>query len=84
MAIMVIIGLLITVNLGQLIGLRSSYHDLHKQSTHHLNNLISYIENTLGRFEKVPEVLAKHPLLHQVLLSPDNHAEITKLNSLLK
>jgi len=84
MSIMVVIGLVITVNLGQLIGLRGSYQELHKQSTHHLNNLISYIENTLGRFEKVPEVLSKHPLLHQVLLEPGSKDKRQQLNLLLE
>jgi len=81
---LVIIGLLMTVNLGQLIGLRGSYQELYQQSTHHLNNLISYIENTLGRFEKVPEVLSKHPLLQQVLITPQNETQRQQLNLLLE
>jgi len=45
--------------------------------------LIGYIENTLGRFEKIPEVLSKHPLLTEVLLSPDDETKVDRLNHLL-
>lgn len=81
---LVIFGFFITMKLAHLIGLRSAYSDLHLQSTSHLNNLIFYIENTLGRFEKVPEVLSRHPLLREVLLQPENPDKRKKLNVLLE
>ncbi len=58
--ILVLLGLMLTVELSQVYGLRSAYRQMHQQSAHQLSNLVSYIENTLGRFEKVPEVLSKH------------------------
>ena len=81
---LVLFGLLITLMTVKQIGLRIAYQDLHKQSTQHLNNLISYIDNTLGRFEKIPEVLSKHPLLQDVLSSPADTEKSQQLNLLLE
>jgi len=79
----VVIGLLLTIELTQVIGLRNAYQQVHQQSSQQLSNLIGYIENTLGRFEKIPEVLSKHPLLTEVLLSPDDETKVDRLNHLL-
>jgi len=82
-ATLVVIGLLLTIELTQVVGLRNAYQQVHQQSSQQLSNLIGYIENTLGRFEKIPEVLSKHPLLTQVLLSRDDETKIVRLNHLL-
>ena len=81
---LVLLGFLFTLMTVKEVGLRIAYQDLHKQSTQNLNNLISYIDNTLGRFEKIPEVLSKHPLLLDVLLSPSNADKNQQLNLLLE
>lgn len=82
--LLVLLGLLLTLALVKQFGLRLAYQDLEKQSTHNLNNLISYIDNTLGRFEKIPEVLSKHPLLQAVLTEPTNIQNSQQLNILLE
>lgn len=82
--LLVLLGLLFTLALVKQFGLRLAYQDLQRQSTLNLNNLISYIDNTLGRFEKIPEVLSKHPLLHAVLSDPDNTQNSQQLNELLE
>ena len=82
--LLVLVGLLLTLALVKQFGLRLAYQDLQKQSTHNLNNLISYIDNTLGKFEKIPEVLSKHPLLQVVLSDPDNTESSQQLNVLLE
>lgn len=82
--LLVLLGLLFTLMLVKQFGLRLAYQDLQKQSTQNLNNLISYIDNTLGRFEKIPEVLSKHPLLLEVLTSPLNTVKSQQLNVLLE
>ncbi|WP_440875732.1 sensor histidine kinase [Thalassotalea sp. PLHSN55] len=79
-----LLGLAATLTVVKQVGLSLAYQDLHKQSSQHLNNLISYIDNTLGRFEKIPEVLSKHPLLQQVLESPQDTTLNQKLNLLLE
>lgn len=81
---LVLLGLLFTLMTVKEVGLRIAYQDLHKQSTQNLNNLISYIDNTLGRFEKIPEVLSKHPLLLDALISPSNTDKNQQLNLLLE
>lgn len=80
---LVIIGLVLTIELTQLIGLRFAYKELNQQASHHLKNLVSYIENILGRFEKVPEVLSTHPLLTEVLINPQDLDKQDRLNQLL-
>ncbi|MCP4988126.1 MAG: sensor histidine kinase [Colwellia sp.] len=75
--------MLLTIEFTQLIGMRNAYQQVHQQSSQQLSNLIGYIENTLGRFEKIPEVLSKHPLLTQALLSPDDDNKLIRLNYLL-
>lgn len=81
--LMLAFGFILTIQLTQYIGLRIAYTELDKQSNSHLNHLVFYIESTLGRFEKIPDVLAKHPLLQQVLHQPDN-ANRKRLNLLLE
>lgn len=76
-------GFILTINITQLIGVRIAYSELDKQSNSHLNHLVFYIESTLGRFEKIPDVLAKHPLLQEVLQTPDN-GNRDRLNLLLE
>ncbi len=78
-----VIGLLLAIELTQVIGLRHAYQQMHQQSSQQLASLVSYIENILGRFEKIPEVLSKHPLLAQVLTSPDDQSNVIRLNQLL-
>ena len=78
-----VFGFILTINITQLIGVRIAYFELDKQSNSHLNHLIFYIESTLGRFEKIPDVLAKHPLLQEVLQTPDNDSR-DRLNLLLE
>jgi two-component system C4-dicarboxylate transport sensor histidine kinase DctB len=80
----VLLGLLFTLTMVKQFGLRLAYQDLKRQSTLNLNNLISYIDNTLGRFEKIPEVLSKHPLLHAVLTNPLDTEKSQQLNVLLE
>jgi len=82
-ATFVIAGLLLTIELTQLIGMSNAYQQMHVQSSQQLSNLVGYIENILGRFDKVPKVLSKHPLLKQTLISPNDHSKVTKLNQLL-
>lgn len=76
-------GFILTINITQFIGVRIAYSELDKQSNSHLNHLVFYIESTLGRFEKIPDVLAKHPLLQEVLQTPDN-GNRDRLNLLLE
>jgi two-component system C4-dicarboxylate transport sensor histidine kinase DctB len=82
--LMLALGFILTIKISQLLGLRVTYTELDKQSSSHLNHLIFYIESTLGRFEKIPEVLAKHPLLQQVLLTPTDANNRERLNLLLE
>jgi len=82
--LLVLFGLLFTLALVKQFGLRLAYQDLQRQSTLNLNNLISYIDNTLGRFEKIPEVLSKHPLLQAVLTTPLDTEKSQQLNVLLE
>lgn len=77
------LGFILTIKVTQLIGVRIAYSELDKQSQSHLNHLVFYIESTLGRFEKIPDVLAKHPLLQEVLQTPDN-GNRDRLNLLLE
>lgn len=77
------LGFILTIKITQLIGVRIAYSELDKQSQSHLNHLVFYIESTLGRFEKIPDVLAKHPLLQEVLQTPDN-GNRDRLNLLLE
>ncbi|MBL4822966.1 MAG: sensor histidine kinase [Colwellia sp.] len=81
--LMLAFGFILTIKVTQFLGLRIAYTELNKQSSSHLNHLIFYIESTLGRFEKIPDVLAKHPLLNKVLHEPDN-ANRKNLNLLLE
>ncbi|PCI57633.1 MAG: histidine kinase [Gammaproteobacteria bacterium] len=81
--LMLVVGFILTIKVTQFLGLRIAYTELNKQSNSHLSHLIFYIESTLGRFEKIPDVLAKHPLLQQVLHEPsDSNKE--RLNLLLE
>ncbi|MCW8863279.1 MAG: ATP-binding protein [Colwellia sp.] len=82
--LMLALGFIFTINVAKLFGLRLAYAELDKQSNSHLNHLVFYIESTLGRFEKIPKVLAKHPLLQQVLTSPKQSDSAEKLNLLLE
>lgn len=56
---------------------------MHQQSSQQLSNLVGYIENILTRFDKIPEVLSKDPLLIQVLRSPSDESKVNRLNKLL-
>jgi len=78
-----VIGLILTIEVTQLIGMSSAYQQMHQQSSQQLSNLVGYIDNILGRFDRIPKVLSKHPLLSQALISPNDHSKITKLNQLL-
>jgi len=81
--LVLVAGFILTIKMTHLIGLRSAYSELNKQSNSHLNHLIFYIESTLGRFEKIPDVLSKHPLLQKVLQVSDN-SNRERLNLLLE
>ena len=81
--LVLVTGFILTIKMAHFIGLRSAYSDLNRQSNSHLNHLIFYIESTLGRFEKIPDVLSKHPLLQKVLHTPDNNNR-KNLNLLLE
>ncbi|MFT7007173.1 MAG: two-component system C4-dicarboxylate transport sensor histidine kinase DctB [Colwellia sp.] len=81
--LMLVFGFILTIYITQFIGVRSAYSELNKQSNSHLNHLIFYIESTLGRFEKIPDVLSKHPLLQEVLQKPNNDNR-ERLNLLLE
>ena len=80
---LVAMGMLLTIEITQLIGMSNAYQQMHNQSNQQLANLVSYIENILNRFDKIPEVLAKQPLLKEVLLSPNELSKVTRLNHLL-
>ncbi len=82
--LLLLLGLFVTIMTFKQVGLRIAYQDLLIQSTQNLNNLISYIDKTLGQFEKIPEVLSKHPLLQEVLISPEDKQKTQQLNVLLK
>ncbi len=82
--LLLLLGLFVTIMTFKQVGLRIAYQDLLIQSTQNLNNLVSYIDKTLGQFEKIPEVLSKHPLLQEVLISPENEQKTQQLNILLK
>jgi two-component system C4-dicarboxylate transport sensor histidine kinase DctB len=81
--LLIVSGFILTIKMSHLIGLRSAYTELNTQSNSHLNHLIFYIESTLGRFEKIPDVLSKHPLLQQVLHDPEQGDRV-RLNKLLE
>ena len=78
-----VIGLILTIELTQMIGMSNAYQQMHQQSSQQLSNLVGYIENILGRFDRIPKVLSKHPLLTQALISPNEQSKVTKLNQLL-
>jgi two-component system C4-dicarboxylate transport sensor histidine kinase DctB len=81
--LMLTFGFILTIYITQFFGVRIAYTELNKQSNSNLNHLIFYIESTLGRFEKIPDVLSKHPLLQEVLQEPDNDNR-ERLNLLLE
>lgn len=83
LTLIVILGMVVTVKLSHWYGLQKSYRELQQQSLLHLNNLTHYIERILGRYEQVPEVIARHPLLSQVLLNPADKVKTQQLNVLL-
>lgn len=80
---LVVVGLLLTIEFTQMIGMNKAYQQMHQQSSQQLSNLVGYIENILARFDKIPEVLSKDPLLTRVLMSPNDEAKVTRLNKLL-
>ncbi len=82
-ATVAVIGLILTIELTQMIGMSNAYQQMHQQSSRQLSNLVGYIDNILGRFDRIPKVLSKHPLLSQALISPNEQPRITKLNQLL-
>ena len=82
-ATIAVIGLILTIELTQMIGMSNAYQQMHQQSSQQLSNLVGYIDNILGRFDRIPTVLSKHPLLSQALTSPNEQSKITKLNQLL-
>ncbi|PKH88008.1 ATP-binding protein [Colwellia sp. Bg11-28] len=82
-ATVAVIGLILTIELTQMIGMSNAYQQMHQQSSQQLSNLVGYIDNILGRFDRIPTVLSKHPLLSQALTSPNEQSRITKLNQLL-
>ena len=83
-AIIAVIGLILTIELTQVIGMNNAYQQMHLQSNQQLSNLVGYIDNILGRFDRIPKVLSKHPVLSQALISPNEESKIIKLNQLLK
>lgn len=82
-SVLVVVGLLLVLEISQLIGMGSAYQQMHQESSKQLDNLLSYIENTLNQFNNVPEVLSQQPLLKEVLQSPNELDKITELNGLL-
>ena len=83
MTLFVIFGLVTTVKISHWYGLQHAYVELNNQSQLRLKNLTGYIERILGRFEKVPEVIARHPLLSDLLLHPTDQAKTKQVNELL-
>tara|TARA_R110001583_G_scaffold26092_4_gene94202 strand:- start:19949 stop:21775 length:1827 start_codon:yes stop_codon:yes gene_type:complete len=81
--LLIALGLFVTVKLSQRYGLENAYSELAQQSQSHLDNLTNYIESILGRYEKIPALIARHPLLSQALLAPDNIQKNKQLNLLL-
>ena len=79
-ATVAVIGLILTIEFTQMIGMSNVYQQMHQQSSQQLSNLVSYIDNILGRFDKIPKVLSNHPLLSQALISTSEHSKITKHN----
>jgi len=80
---LVVVGLLSVIEITQLIGMRNAYQQIHQESSQQLDNLVSYIENILSRFDTVPEVLSKQALITEVLLSPSDPSKVKRLNKLL-
>ncbi|WP_159820726.1 sensor histidine kinase [Colwellia sp. 20A7] len=81
---LVVVGLLSVIEITQLIGMRNAYQQIHQESSQQLDNLVSYIENILSRFDTVPEVLSKQALITEVLLSPSDPSKVKRLNKLLE
>ena len=65
---LVMAGLLLTIELTQMIGMSKAYQKMYQQSDQQLSNLVSYIDNILARFDRVPSVLSTQPVLAQALL----------------
>lgn len=80
---LVMAGLLLTIELTQMIGMSKAYQKMYQQSDQQLSNLVSYIDNILARFDRVPSVLSTQPVLAQALLFPNDQAKLSKLNHLL-
>lgn len=78
-----VLGLLLTIEFTQMIGMTNAYQKMHQQSTQQLSNLVSYIDNILARFDRVPSVLSKQPVLAQALQFPNDQEKLTKLDNLL-
>ena len=76
-------GLLLTIELTQMIGMSKAYQKMYQQSNQQLSNLVRYIDNILARFDRVPTVLSKQPVLAQALLFPQDQTKLAKLNHLL-
>tara|TARA_R110002072_G_scaffold378_1_gene2490 strand:+ start:10562 stop:12397 length:1836 start_codon:yes stop_codon:yes gene_type:complete len=80
---LVMAGLLLTIELTQMIGMSKAYQKMYQQSNQQLSNLVRYIDNILARFDRVPTVLSKQPVLAQALLFPQDQTKLAKLNHLL-
>ena len=79
-SIIIIIGLVITLQVSYWLHLEKGVQDIELQSAHQLDELSSLLNKALARYENTPAVLARSPRIKALLEDGESKENYQKLN----
>lgn len=84
LTVILITGLVVTLNLTYWIVLHQGKIAIKNQSQKQLKELVSFLGGALSRYESIPHVLSTNPMLANVLLDRQNSQKLQDLNLYLE
>ncbi len=84
LTIVLLAGLFAILKLTYWVHFYQGKIDIQQQSEKQLNELVSFLDGALSRYESIPHVLSTNPMLANVLNDQQNPAKIQELNLYLE
>ncbi|WP_428842886.1 sensor histidine kinase [Shewanella algidipiscicola] len=82
--LIIALGLVLVLNIAYWSHLDHGYQQTQRQSGAQMKELVSFLAGALSRYQSIPHVLSKNPLLVNALQQQDDTATLTALNQYLQ